>query len=100
MHYIENQNSSNRLPQTHLLSKEGSEERNDLFSSKYPHLIRYDVVATLAAGDITITYDGLAGLKIDAKNGGNIVPGKVGGLCGNFNGRVVDDYTSNSWPPG
>ena len=39
-------------------------------------------------------------MKIDAQGGSVVVPGKVGGLCGNFNGRDTDEFTKNTWPAG
>ena len=41
-----------------------------------------------------------SGVKIDAQGGSVVDPGKVGGLCGNFNGRDTDEFTKNTWPAG
>ena len=40
------------------------------------------------------------GVKIIAQSGSIVVPGKIGGLCGNFNGRNTDEFTKNTWPAG
>ena len=49
---------------------------------------------------VYILYQHFLGVEVIINSGESVVPGKVGGLCGNFNGRPIDDYTKNSWPTG
>ena len=69
-------------------------------------IVLVDLFALIVLVDETSLNDAMtihfhsSGVKIDAQGGSVIVPGKVGGLCGNFNGRDTDEFTKNTWPAG